>query len=191
MNTIKCEIRKSPYEIYDDYFSYKIDGYLLDDDILNRLYPNRLYKGLTPTLSMWLWIAEEKESIVVWERIIPQVGEKVICPILMCPDDNDFSCMLIVAEIENKGDIIYWNKIGLDQTDTKALYSVQISADGRKQYNYTPEKVGAKVEWFDQIDKMSFEASEYKKMLENFKEQFKLDIEQYMEGNIKRKVPFL
>lgn len=33
-------------------------------------------------------------------------------PILSCPDDMDFSCIVIIAEVEKKGDVVYWKRIG-------------------------------------------------------------------------------
>ena len=106
MNTIKAKIDKSDYEIYDDFLNVEIDGYWLDEK-LDQLYPNNFYKGLIPTLLFALEIEAEKE--VVWERILPKEKSTSICPILMCPDDCDFSCTIIVAEIETSKHFIKWN----------------------------------------------------------------------------------
>lgn len=38
--------------------------------------------------------------------------EKAILPIYTCPDDLDFSCIVIVVEVEKTKDYVYWNKIG-------------------------------------------------------------------------------
>lgn len=46
---------------------------------------------------------------------MPNENETTIYPILMCPDDNDFSCTIIVAEIRNCGDLIQWKQIGIDK----------------------------------------------------------------------------
>jgi hypothetical protein len=78
----------------------------------------------------------------------------------MCPDDADFSCTIIIVEIENKNDeIISWNKIGLNKTDVW-------NKDLRK-YEY--ELIGQNVEWFDKIDPLKFCINEYKKMIDLFK----------------------
>jgi len=76
----------------------------------------------------------------------------------MCPDDNDFSCTIIVAEIINKGDIISWLRIGVGKTK-----------------EWGAEKVGSNVEWFDKIDNLNFNISEYTIMLQNFKDRMKFD----------------
>lgn len=33
-------------------------------------------------------------------------------PILSCPDDMDFSCIIIIAEVEKKEDVVHWKRIG-------------------------------------------------------------------------------
>ncbi|WP_400191565.1 hypothetical protein [Hymenobacter sp. B81] len=134
--------------------NYYIDGVWLDRK-LDEQYPNQMYRGLIPTLVPWLDREDEKE--VVWRRIIPGEGETKICPILMCPEDNDFSCTLIVAEIKNCGDTIQWQRVGLDKTS-----------------EWEAEKVGTIVEWFDKINNLVFSKNEYLLMINNFK-QFLFD----------------
>lgn len=101
---------------------------------------------------------ESEEKKIVQERIFPKEGSVSICPILMYPDDNDFSCTVIVAEIINKGGIISWLRIGIDKTK-----------------GWNAEKVGSDVEWFDKIDKLNFNISDYTIMLQNFKDRMELD----------------
>lgn len=163
MNTIKGVLDKSDYEIYDDFLNFQVDGDWLDEK-LEEVYPDNLYQGTVPTLLFWMEIEEERK--IIWNRILPEVGAKVICPILMCPDDCDFSCTLIVAEIENIGATIKWNRIGLDRTEGN-----------------NPENVGSNVEWFEEIHAFEFEKVEYEKMLEDFKRHFELDRVKWEERN--------
>jgi hypothetical protein len=115
-----------------------------------------MYKGLIPTLVAWMERKDEQE--VVWKRILPKISETEICPILMCADDNDFSCTIIVAEISNCDRFIKWNKLGLDKT-----------------HEWETEKIGSNVEWFDKIGELKFETSSYIKMLDNFKKRLVFD----------------
>ncbi len=155
MNLIEGILDKSDYEGYWDYINFKIDNVWLDEK-LDDLYPDKMYKGLIPTLVEWMERKDEKE--VVWKRILPNQNETTICPILMCPDDNDFSCTIIVAEITNFGNFIKWNKLGLDKTK-----------------EWEAEKIGSQVEWFDKIKELNFETVDYIKMLDNFKERLEFD----------------
>ena len=163
MNSIQGILDKSDYEIYDDFLNFQVDGYWLDEK-LEEVYPGNMYKGTVPTLLFWMEIEKERE--VVWNRILPDKGQKTICPILMCPDDSDFSCTLIDAEIENTGRTVKWNKIGLDRTE-----------------EFEPEKIGSTVEWFDKIESLEFELTEYEQMLDEFKKHFEIDKLKWKERN--------
>lgn len=155
MNKIEGILDKSDYEIYGDFMNYQIDGYWLDER-LDELYPNNMYKGLIPTLVYWM--DREDEKAVVWKRILPAENETSICPVLMCPDDNDFSCTLIVAEIKNCGDVIQWKQIGIDKTN-----------------EWDAEKVGSTVEWLDKFNELNFSKQDYLTMLETFRQRMAID----------------
>ncbi len=150
MNKIESILDKSDYEIYDDFLNFRIDNIWLDEH-LERLYPNEGYKGLIPTLLPYLDSKEEQN--LVWNRILPKEKEPSICPILMCPDDCDFTCTLVVAEIINHGTHIQWRKIGLDRTNT-----------------WETEKVGSEVQWLEKVSTMNFDMDDYLLMLVLFKE---------------------
>lgn len=154
MNRIKAKIDKSKYG-YNDFLNYRIDEYWLDEK-LEELYPGSWYGGTIPTLSFGMEI--EKEEKIVWERILPSENQTTNCPILMCPDDNDFSCMIIIAEIKNKRESIEWSRLGIDQTKA-----------------FEPSKIGTTVNWFDKIASLKFSKSDYLKMVEAFKSKFEID----------------
>jgi len=155
MNSIKGILDKSDYEGYFDFLNFQIDGYWLDEK-LEELYPDYSIKDNIPTLLFAL--ESEKEQEIVWDRILPKENETTVCPILMCPDDCDFICTLIVAEIENCGSTIRWNKIGFDMTKSNL-----------------PEKVGSKVDWFNNFNFLEFESSQYSIMISEFKKHYALD----------------
>ena len=155
MNTIKGIQDQSDYEGNYDYVNYRIDGYWLDEK-LEELYPGNMYKGLIPTLVYWMEIDSEKK--VVWDRILPKDNEVAMCPILMCPDDCDFSCTLIIAEIHSFSEVVQWKRIGVDETREWGV-----------------EKVGTKVKWFDDFPVLNFRKNDYQKMLDIFQEQCKKD----------------
>lgn len=66
---------------------------------------------------------------MAWRRILPGENQTTICPILVCPDDNDFSCTLIVAEIRNCGNTIQWKRVGLDQAKEWGTENVGASVE--------------------------------------------------------------
>jgi hypothetical protein len=155
MNTIRAVLNKSDYGIYEDYLNIRIDDYFLDEK-LDEMYPGQEFKGLVPTLNFWL--NNPDESKVVWERIHPKVNQKSICPVLMCPDDADFTCTLIVADILSLNNVVIWERLGLDKT-----------ADPN------PKSVGSVVDWFDKIGPLCFDVAIYKQSISEFKMAFDRD----------------
>jgi len=154
MNNIRATLDKSDYEIYKDYLNFTIDGYFLDEK-LDEIYPGKEYKGLVPTLNFGM--DNPKESKIVWERIIPNVNERSVCPILMCPDDAD------ILRLDNA---VIWERLGIDKTT-----------------DYNPEKVGSVVDWFDKIKPLSFDIDIYGKLISDFKESFEKDKSKWLIEN--------
>jgi hypothetical protein len=100
----------------------------------------------------------QKEEDLVWKTILPNKGEITICPILMCPDDFDFSCILIVAEIENDDSFIQWKRIGID-----------------KQTKWFDHKIRYDIDWFPNFQSLNFEIDDYQKMIQDFEKQYQVD----------------
>ncbi|EGK00146.1 hypothetical protein [Dysgonomonas gadei] len=154
MNLIKAELDKSDYNDSWFFLNYRIDSFWLDEE-LDNLYPGSLYKGLIPTL---LYGLMDKEEEIVWKTILPSKGEISVCPILMCPDDYDFSCTLIVVEIENYGSFIQWKQLGID-----------------KRTKWFDDEIRYDINWLPELQSLNFEFKDYQKMIQDFQEQYRLD----------------
>lgn len=131
---------------------FAIDGIPLDVWLQDHA-GDQNYIGLVPALT---WLSDERELEVAWRRIIPFRNSQV-APILICPDDADFSCTVVVAEVCKEGEeVICWRRLGIDMTTT-----------------HNPEELGATVEWIKQIGILRFGLAEYMSCIE----QFKLEIQ--------------
>jgi hypothetical protein len=152
MNAIRTEKKKSIYEIYNvPYDDIIIDGVSVDE-LLDSMIPGKGIKGLVPATSGWL--IDEKDEDIVWERMIPPIYSKRICPLLICPDDQDFSCTTIVIEIENTRTTLNWNRVGIN-----------------KRYEYRKyDLIGMDVEWFPAIEPFEFDAEEYRNTFRKIRE---------------------
>jgi len=115
-----------------------IDGIPLDF-YLHNLYPDSLYLGLIPTIIDWITVQEDTEIIL--SRYYSE-EETSILPILMCPDDCDLSCTVIVAEILKTDNLVIWRRIGVDNS----------------KYG-TP--IGSEVLWLDLVPEMKFNSRDY------------------------------
>ncbi len=89
MNIMYVEMLKSKY-VSVEHPTILVDGVSLDL-LLHNLYPDNLYLGLIPTITDWIHLKEEVELVI--SRFYSNL-EKVILPILMCPDDFDLICTI-------------------------------------------------------------------------------------------------
>jgi hypothetical protein len=151
MNSIAAVVDLSDYPEYGSFLNIQIDGEFIDE-MLDRLNPGLQFKGLVSALSYEFEL--DIHTSIVWRRIIPAVGMESACPIIMCPDDRDFTCSLLVAKIKNDGYCINWEKIGLDRS---------------RESHVNPELVGANVEWLDQPRNLTFDIQQYVRAIDAFK----------------------
>jgi hypothetical protein len=119
------------------------------DVLLQRLVPVCSLEGLMPAL---LGGEDDRETTVVRARAIPAPGLTTRAPLLICPDDLDFSCTTIIAEAVGTEDFVEWRRVGLDRTPS--------SSD--------PERVGTVVEWFGEVGPYLFSRVEYEAAIDSF-----------------------
>lgn len=73
-------------------------------------------------------------------------------PILMCSDDIDFSCTLIMVDVRSDTEFVYWERFGLENS------GVETTAGG----------IGSSVHWFADIQPLTFARAQYEDVLEKF-----------------------
>ena len=152
MNKIGVIKGKSEYST-NDHLIITVDGRPLDHFISDfDLGGQHAFKGLVPTLLDWLDNQDERR--VVWTRILPAIGQTTIGPILMCPDDCDFSCTIVVAEIKRTEKTIEWKRLGTNISPT----------------NKSVEKMGQEVNWFPGL-RFSFDTKDYSDFIDSFKKE--------------------
>ena len=114
MNHIDVAEVKTPHGYCENYWT--IDGVALpnlldlkikdiDDDYIQSNIKSFL--GLCPAWNIDLeWRGDVR---FVWKLI----GlDNVPLPLLLCEEDTDFTCIVIVVEVEKTKDFVYWNRIG-------------------------------------------------------------------------------
>ena len=114
MNHIKVQKVMTPYGYEEDYWC-------IDEKVL----PNHLDECITESADEYLkdlgsfmglcpaWSKElnyKGDVRFVWELIRRE--DATILPILLCPDDLDFSCIVIVVEVDKTKDFVYWGRVG-------------------------------------------------------------------------------
>lgn len=111
MNYITVKDIQTQYHYYESYWI--IDGIPIVNYLEQYKTDSLNWFGslleLLPTWSgklIWQW-----ENDFVWEMIDNE--EECNIPILVCEEDCDFSCIVIIAHIRKTENIVYWDKIGL------------------------------------------------------------------------------
>ena len=151
MDKIEAIKGKLPFPLYKDreFLFVFINGERLDEYITNHVSND--YRGLIPSLLDFYskdYEPSKREKEFVWAQI--KLDEKIkILPILLCPDDFDFSCTVVVVEVISEIDTVIWNRIGVDVS--------RFNPDKEGVFKY----IGDTVEWFDDIRPHVFSKSEY------------------------------
>lgn len=131
-----------------------VDGTPLDE-MLDAACPDRNLLGLVPALLDWL--SDPVERRLVRERIRPTIGSSAIAPLLMCPDDFDLSCTVIVADVVREVSVVWWRRIGLDATEAKSSDMPAVLVG-----------FGSRVDWIDGLGPFCFETAAYERCLAAF-----------------------
>jgi hypothetical protein len=149
MNSIRAAMHQTRFAS-EPHLMIFVDGAPLCE-LLEKVAPDLQPAGLVPA---WLgWMTDDREQAVAWERMVPPISGKVRVPILVCPDDLDFSCSLVIADLEAVPDRILWSRIGLDATK---------SSD--------PAQVGEEVRWFEGMPVLAFKRDEYEACVKAFQD---------------------
>jgi hypothetical protein len=124
------------------------------DELLNTYYPDRDFLGLVPSLLDWLMVMDD-EFRLIWDRATTKSGSTLV-PILLCPDDFDLWCTVIVAEVEITDKVVKWNKLGLERTDRDLLFE-------------SINNFGQTIEWLPEIGHFMFNKTDYFRCIDKFK----------------------
>jgi hypothetical protein len=112
------------------------------DELLDRLAPNRDLVGLVSTLLAGM---DPAEAAIAHRRFNLAPGESAIAPVLMCPDDADFSCTLVVVDAIGTDEHVIWRRIGLDISEWNPRAELRL---------------GQTVEWFTDCGPFAFRRDE-------------------------------
>jgi hypothetical protein len=145
LNSIQAKITTTQC-VHDEYLMIFVDEIRFDKWLANAL-DNNNYINLIPT---WLgWLLDSKEQEYVWAKTHLCKSETTIVPILICPDDLDFSCTVVVCEVKYLDTSVQWKRIGIDTTGF-------------------PNYIGEDIEWFQNIPLLQFPRKQYETCIDKF-----------------------
>jgi len=149
--SIRAVVATKP-TFHEPYLDLEIDGRLLGHvaaDVLD----DPSFCDLVPCLLPWYEDPDrERELQISRERFLPPTGTTTIAPVLMCPDDLDFWCSIVVAEITRTASTVRWTHLGLSRAHNREL----------------PDGVGNRVEWAEPSIPWEFAIDEYQAAFDAF-----------------------
>jgi hypothetical protein len=66
--------------------------------------------GLVPAQT---WLHDENESRIAWKLLEPAHEGSTVVPLLVCPDDMDLNCTVVVVEQIVDEETVEWRRFGL------------------------------------------------------------------------------
>lgn len=143
MNHIEAKLHKSKFAA-KEHLDIFIDGIVLDK-YLESKFRHDYILDLVPSLT---WLLEESDRVLAASLLACEKFSRQVAPVLVCPDDQDFSCTVIVVEVEFSVNEVKWHRAGL----CKAGHGNDVS-DPRK------------TEWFEPKLGLRFYSEEYMQCL--------------------------
>ena len=100
------------------------------------------------------WLMADSQQ--TWNYIWSLIENKQNCnlPVLLCPDDMDFCCTVVVAKVQYDNDLVVWERIGIvtGKFDTKQWIESGIK-DISKWSEEDWRLYGGSLAWLDTYDK--------------------------------------
>ena len=93
------------------------------------------------------------ERKVVWDRIQQKNGANINVPVLICPDDLDLWCSVVLADTTFSADDVTWHALGVHAGGSDGL----------------PDSIGCEVNWFAGVGSFHFSRSDYDACVAKFR----------------------
>ncbi|WP_406821390.1 hypothetical protein ACJA3S_07810 [Pseudomonas sp. KnCO4] len=151
-NLLSITSHKSKYSL-GFYPTFAVDGVPLEVWL-----PQHNREAELHLVSAHSGLSDDDDTYLVWDRTYSTApGWETLVPLLVCSDDLDLTCTVIVAEQHADEHHVQWRRFGL----LRDLITLQCPA----------------VDWYDSIPSLTFERSRFESVLDAFRklESIKMD----------------
>lgn len=162
-----------------NYLELFIDDVRLDEFLFYYLKIDYI-KNLISAWSSFL--NDRNEQDYIWRVIYIQDNNEITIPILLCPDDLDLSCTVIVAKVKFNDCTVEWNKVGIVNHNKDYYKTIDWKKSGIRDYeSWTAEdweRFGEQFNLYDIWDDgwekwiMNNETEEYRRRTMNYTHKF-------------------
>ena len=119
-----------------------------------------------------IWLIDEDEDALANRRIIPaEDGSSTIVPLLVCSDDMNFDCIVLVAEQVIDADTVHWRRFGRSISDKL--------------------EVGISTKWIAESKPVSFALEAFQNALEQFTQLSKTKPDNHCDAPLSPQEPSL
>ena len=153
---IEADLRTSRY-VDQKHLVVLVNGEPLDELLAASQGVGSL-QGLVTTLDENL--VDHDDRRLAWQRILPDIGETSLAPVLVCPDDLDFDCITVMAEVCRTETEVTWSRLGIDRSEwgdevgasvDRFLFNSPVFEFSTKDYqDFLVEARQLASEWWDQ-----------------------------------------
>ncbi|MDH0732379.1 hypothetical protein N5F23_21650 [Pseudomonas sichuanensis] len=145
-NLLSIASHKSKYSL-GFYPTFAVDGVPLEVWL-----PQHNREAELHLVSAHSGLNDDDDTYLVWDRIYSTApGWDTLVPLLVCSDDLDLTCTVIVAEQHADEHHVQWRRFGL----LRDLITLQSPA----------------ADWYDSIPSLTFERSHFESVLDAFRKQ--------------------
>ncbi len=110
-------------------------------EYLSELLDDEWISGLAPAIT-WLW--DENEVSATTSRFTCEEIGSTCVPLLICPDDCDLSCTVLMVEVEITENSVKWSRFGYDRSKST-----------------NPNEIGTTIRWMKPEVSFEFSKDEY------------------------------
>ncbi len=111
MNTVSAMMCKSKY-VSADHPVLAIDGVPVQLWISAQMFDDPSNGGAEGLVPAQGWLLDDDHLQIAWKLLEPADEGSTVVPLLICPDDMDLNCTVVVVEQSTDAESIVWKRFG-------------------------------------------------------------------------------
>lgn len=128
MNTVSAIMYRSKHATAE-HPVLAVDGTPIQQWITGLISDHSGHNGTNGLVPAQGWLLDDEHLTIAWKLLEAADESSTVVPLLICPDDMDLSCTVIVVEQVAEADNVVWKRFGLA---TDFMYGVITSVNWSK-----------------------------------------------------------
>lgn len=111
MNTISAILHQAKYASSEQPVM-AVDGVPIYQWITSRIFDQDGTDTTSDLVPAQVWLMDDAPRKLAWKLLVPVEDSSTVVPLLVCPDDMDLHCTVIVVEQVVDKDLVIWKRFG-------------------------------------------------------------------------------